>query len=189
MVARLFPETLRIRELTVNKLSLPEKWNGGLAITGRAELFTPEVADKHLLTLCGGMAANTIHTYGNAYVEQNMSRFPHHKKLMDATGATDDYEMIKDIAQNLADSNRLDRARIIWNAIQTVLGYLMQPDVREAVTQIAIAVTEHRNLRMSRWQIEWLLWRKIGWSKLRAVKKTFLKERYPLNKRKITRLL
>jgi hypothetical protein len=189
MVAWLFPETLQISELNVNKLSLPDKWNGGLAMTNQATKITAAVIDKFLLTACGGMVANTIQTYGQAYVENHIAQFPYQHKLLDAEGGTDDYEMMKTYADDLASSNGLDRARVIWNAFQTIFIYMMQPAIWQAVTVIAKAASEHRELRMSNKEIGRLLRRKVGRKKLEEARAAFLTNRYPLSKNKITTLM
>ncbi len=191
MVARIFPEKIKINELNANSSELVEDMNGALNITDIG-FETLDSCDHIMLTAAGGLVANTINSRGKDYVENNLKKFPYNLAGLDRHGIGGDYELIQEFALKIAVYWRLTKngyVKVQWNAIQFVFCYLMEEAVWETLLMLAHALHIKENYKLSPSEAEAVISLSPHLNGLGDVTKQYLSDRYPLTKDKALKLL
>lgn len=181
IVARMFPKSVRINNLSANKNSLPGDMNGALHITRIGNSLT--VFDNLMLAVSAGPAASTLQLRGAAYVKANLRRFPTDATGMDLEGAGGDMDIIREtraIIADLWDFTNESHVYIQWNGFQFVFQFLMDNTVWNAVELLGKALYKEKNYQLTPANAEKLLKKHGLKKKLDAINKQFIARRYPL---------
>jgi len=191
MIARMFPEKIRINELNANKSDLVGDMNGALNITD-VGFATLNSYDHIMLTAAGGLVANTISLRGKDYVTQNLSRFPFNLEGLDLFGTGGDYELIQEFASKIAVFWKYTQngyVKVQWNAIQFVFCYLLEEVVWDTLLILSQGLYDSEHYKLSAQEAEVIVCSSPYFAELEKTEKEYFSDRYPLGRLKSIKLI
>ncbi len=190
ILAFLFDDIFEYNILTINKKEAAkynEKFKGGLNFNW---IFVPKpddynASDKLALISLGGICSRTIFSKGQKFVIENKTNFSKNSKLLDRTGASDDY----DVAINCCDHScfylQVRRDIVLWSAFNKIFDFFLLPEIWNLIVKIA----EHliKTPKQTLYQSEIYEFIEMSGIKntLNTYKENFILSRYPLERNKL----
>lgn len=190
VLALLFYDILELEELTINKekvKAINKGWAGALHLIWHKKPANNDInaGDHMILIALAGICARTIFIQGREYVIKNYSKFKNNPKLMDTTGAGDDYEIVQKFTKPISLTIGTLHQQIEWSGFFFVYMYFLDKYVLAFVQKIAEELIRSADRTLTNTELIKLA-QEIGFiAWIDQNRSKILQPRYPLDKKKL----